>query len=108
MVLSILHRATGLALAIGTILLTYWLLAVAGADSFYNEAQLFIGSAFGLLLMFGWSLALVFHFLSGIRHLLWDAGFGFDAPIYKITGWGVLIATGVCTTGLWIFDFAFK
>ena len=47
-----------------------------------------MGSALGLLLLFGWSLALIFHFFSGIRHLVWDAGVGFDAPAYNTSGWG--------------------
>jgi succinate dehydrogenase / fumarate reductase cytochrome b subunit len=102
MAVSILHRATGVALGVGTLLLTWWLVAAAGSDDAFERAQWFIGSAFGLLLLFAWSAALIFHLLSGIRHLVWDAGFGFDSPTYDTTGWGVVIATGVCTVLLWI------
>lgn len=106
MALSILHRVTGVALAVGTLLLTWWLVAAASADDVFDWAQSFMGSALGLLLMFGWSMALIFHFLSGIRHLVWDAGIGFDSPAYKISGWGVIVATGFCTMLVWIVGLA--
>jgi succinate dehydrogenase / fumarate reductase cytochrome b subunit len=80
MTLSILHRVTGVALAGGTLLLTWWLVAAATSDDAFDWAQWFMGSALGLLLMLGWSTALIFHFFSGIRHLVWDVGIGFDAP----------------------------
>ena len=102
MALSILHRVTGVALAVGTVLLTWWLVAAASTDSIFDRAQRFMGSAVGLLLMFAWSMALIFHFLSGIRHLFWDVGIGFAAPSYKTSGWTVVLATGVCTTLVWI------
>lgn len=101
MALSILHRATGVALGVGTLMLTWWLVAAATSDDAFDRAQWFMGSAIGLLLLFGWSVALIFHFFSGIRHLVWDAGIGFDSPTYDTTGWGVLIATGVCTVLVW-------
>jgi succinate dehydrogenase / fumarate reductase cytochrome b subunit len=106
MALSILHRATGVALGVGTLLLTWWLVAAAGSDDAFDRAQRFIGSAIGLLLLFGWTVALIFHFFSGIRHLVWDAGIGFDAPAYNTSGWGVVIATGVCTLLVWVVGLA--
>jgi succinate dehydrogenase / fumarate reductase, cytochrome b subunit len=106
MALSILHRITGCALAVGTLLLTWWLVAAASSDDVFDRAQWFMGSAVGLLLLFGWSVALIFHFFSGIRHLFWDAGVGFDAPTYNTTGWGVVIATAVCTVLVWAIGLA--
>src|ERR1700741_74027 len=79
-VLSILHRATGIALGVGTLLLVYWLIAVAagaGARAAYDVAQRLIGSWFGRLLLFGWTLAFFYHLANGVRHLAWDAGYGF-------------------------------
>jgi succinate dehydrogenase / fumarate reductase cytochrome b subunit len=102
MVLSISHRVTGCALGVGTLLLTWWLVAAASSDDAFDRAQWFMHSALGLLLLFGWSVALIFHFFSGIRHLAWDAGIGFDPPTYNNTGWGVIIATGVCTVLVWV------
>ncbi len=106
MALSILHRASGVALGVGTLLLTWWLVAAAGSDDAFERAQWFMGSAIGLLLLFGWSAALFFHFFSGIRHLVWDAGVGFDAPTYNTSGWGVIIATGVSVLLVWIIGLA--
>jgi succinate dehydrogenase / fumarate reductase cytochrome b subunit len=106
MVLSIGHRVTGIAVSVGTLLLTWWLVAAASSASAFATAQWFLGSAIGLLLLFGWSVALIFHFFTGIRHLVWDAGLGFDAPAYNISGWGVVIATGACTILVWIIGLA--
>jgi succinate dehydrogenase / fumarate reductase cytochrome b subunit len=106
MAMSIVHRVTGVALGVGTLLLTWWLVAAAGSDDAFDRAQWFMGSALGLLLLFGWSIALIFHFFSGIRHLVWDAGLGFEPAIYNKTGWGVLIATGVCTLLVWVVGLA--
>jgi succinate dehydrogenase / fumarate reductase cytochrome b subunit len=106
MALSILHRITGCALGVGTLLFTWWIVAAASSDDAFDRAQWFMGSALGLLLLFGWSVALIFHFFSGIRHLVWDAGIGFDAPTYNTTGWGVIIATAVCTVLVWIVGLA--
>jgi succinate dehydrogenase / fumarate reductase cytochrome b subunit len=106
MVLSILHRVTGVALGVGTLLLTWWLVAAATSDAAFATAQWFIGSALGLLLLFGWSFALFFHLYSGVRHLIWDAGVGFDSPTYNFTGWAVVIATGVSTVLVWVIGLA--
>lgn len=106
MALSILHRITGVALGVGTLLFTWWIVAAANSDAVFDRAQWFMGSALGLVLLFGWSVALIFHFFSGIRHLFWDAGIGFDEPAYNNSGWGVLIATGVCTVLVWAVGLA--
>ena len=106
MALSILHRITGVALGVGTLLMTWWLVSATVSDEAFATAQWFMGSAVGLLLLFGWSLALFFHLFSGIRHLIWDAGFGFDAPHYNTSGWAVVIATGVTTLLVWIIGLA--
>lgn len=102
MALSILHRVTGVMLAFATLLMTWWLLAAAVSDNAFARAQWFMGSALGLLLLFGWTLALMFHFFTGIRHLFWDAGYGYDPPHYNTSGWAVVIATGVTTILIWI------
>ena len=101
MALSITHRVTGVGLGLGTLLLTCWLVAAASSDAAFDNIQWFMGSALGLLLL-GWSASLIFHFFTGIRHLVWDAGYGFDAPDYDNSGWAVLIATGVCTVLVWV------
>jgi succinate dehydrogenase / fumarate reductase cytochrome b subunit len=102
MALSISHRVTGVGLAMGTLLMTWWLVAAAVSDQAFDRAQWFMGSAVGLLLLFGWSLSLIFHFFTGLRHLFWDLGYGFDKPEYNRTGWGVVIATAAVTVLVWI------
>ncbi len=99
---SIMHRATGVALAVGTLLMTWWLVAAASSDAAFATVQYFIGSPIGLLLLFGWTLALVYHLLNGVRHLAWDAGYGFEAPLYRTTGLGVLIGSVAVTVLLWV------
>ena len=102
MVLSITHRATGVALAVGALVLAYWINAAAyGPDAFYN-AQALLGHWFGRLLLFGWTLALFFHLCNGIRHLFWDAGKGLEMPQVNMSGWLVLIATLVLTGLSWL------
>ena len=100
--LSILHRITGVGLAVGTLLLVYWLAAAAGGAESYAAAQGFIGSFFGQLLLFGWTVALFYHLANGIRHLFWDAGYGFELPTVQRSGLAVLAATAVLTVVSWI------
>jgi succinate dehydrogenase / fumarate reductase cytochrome b subunit len=76
-VLSITHRLTGIALAVGSILLAWWLVAVAAGGEVFAATHAFIASPVGVLLLFGWSVAFFYHLCSGIRHLAWDAGYGF-------------------------------
>jgi len=100
--LSILHRMTGVALGFGTLLLVWWLAAAAAGPQAFATAQGFIGSWLGLLLLFGWSVALFYHLCNGIRHLFWDAGYGFELPQAYASGWAVVAATGVLTLLAWV------
>ena len=105
-VLSISHRATGVALAFGTLLLVYWLVAAASGPEAFALAQELIGSIVGQLLLFGWTFALFFHFCNGIRHLFWDAGYGFELPAVYRSGWLVVIASTLLTLGCWALGYA--
>ncbi|AUN30013.1 MULTISPECIES: succinate dehydrogenase, cytochrome b556 subunit [Niveispirillum] len=69
---SIAHRITGVGLTVGTLLLVWWLVAAAAGPEAYATASGFIASPIGLLLMFGWTAALWYHLLNGLRHLIWD------------------------------------
>ncbi len=106
-ILSIMHRITGVALAVGTLLLVYWLAAAAGGPESYASAQGFIGSFFGRLLLFGWTVALFYHLANGIRHLFWDAGYGYELPAVYRGGWLVVAATGALTVLSWIAAYIF-
>lgn len=105
-VLSITHRLTGLALAIGALALTYWLTAAAYGPEAFDRAQAFMGSWFGRLILFGWSLCLFYHLCNGVRHLAWDAGWGFQLPQVRFSGAIVLVATVALTLITWIGGYA--
>ena len=106
-VLSILHRGTGVALTVGTLLLAYWLIAAASGPASFAAAQSFIGSWLGVLLMLGWSFSLFYHLCNGIRHLAWDAGWGFEIETATLTGWIVVGASAGLTLLAWILALAF-
>ena len=105
-VLSILHRITGVALAVGTILLVYWLIAAAAGPEAFATASAFIGSWLGRILLFGWTFALYFHLTNGIRHLFWDAGFGFELKTVYASGWTVVALAAVLTLVSFVAGFA--
>jgi succinate dehydrogenase cytochrome b subunit len=105
-VLSILHRLTGVALAVGTLLLVYWIIATAAGPAAFATAQEFIGSIVGRLLLFGWTLALFYHLANGIRHLLWDAGKGFELRTAYASGWAVVIGAVALSLLAWIAAYA--
>lgn len=102
MALSILHRITGVALGVGSLLLVYWLTAAATGPEAYARAQGFVGSWLGLLLLFGFSLALFYHLANGIRHLFWDTGRGFELKTAYASGLAVLVAAVVLTGLAWV------
>ena len=102
-VLSISHRITGVALGVGTILLAAWIVAAATGPAAYGRVAGFMGSWLGQLVMFGWSVALFYHLLNGVRHLFWDAGRGFDLPMMEKSGKAVVAGTVALTALAWIF-----
>jgi succinate dehydrogenase / fumarate reductase cytochrome b subunit len=94
---SILHRATGVALSVGTLLLAWWLVAAAGSDHAYASVSGFMRSPIGVLLLIGWIASLWYHFCAGIRHLVWDVGYGFAKPDVDRNTLIILGATAVLT-----------
>ena len=105
-VLSITHRLTGVALSVGSPLLVFWLIAAATGPSVYATLHGFLGSGLGLALLFGWTYALFFHLCNGIRHLFWDAGYGFELRTIYASGWTVVAASAVLTLAAWIISFS--
>lgn len=101
-VLSISHRATGVALTVGAVFLVAWLLALAaGPDSFASMASVF-GSLPGKAVMFLFTVALFYHLCNGIRHLFWDAGRGFELETVYASGKAVLGVSAILTVLTWI------
>lgn len=106
MVMSILHRVTGAALYAGMLLLVWWLAAAAAGPEHYAVVSGFLGSWFGRLVLFGFTWALMHHLLGGIRHLIWDAGYGFDLPTANAMSWGTVIGSAALTVLVWIVGYA--
>jgi len=96
-ILSITHRITGVALCFGAILLTYWLMSATYGAEAYATAQAILGSWFGRLVLFGVVFSLWFHLANGIRHLVWDAGFGFEMDQLRKSGLAVVAVSIVMT-----------
>jgi succinate dehydrogenase / fumarate reductase cytochrome b subunit len=106
MALSIVHRATGVALYFGTLLLAWWLIAAASGPRAYGHVQDFTSSFVGRLTVFGYTWALLHHLLSGIRHFFWDLGYGFKPAGREALSWGALIGGIALTVLLWIAAYA--
>lgn len=102
MVMSILHRASGLVLAVGAFGLAWWLNAVAAGGETQAQASALLGSLPGRLVLAVFAACLVYHLLNGIRHLLWDVGYGYEIPKVYATGWTVAVTALVLTAGLWV------
>ena len=100
-VMSIMHRAAGIVLTTGTLVMTAWLVSLAmGAES-YGMVAAFLAHPLGQFVLFGYSVALIYHALNGIRHLGWDIGIGLTIPEVYRNGQLVLILTAVLTAVLW-------
>jgi succinate dehydrogenase / fumarate reductase cytochrome b subunit len=106
--MSILHRVTGIALGLGTLLLTWWLLALLGEPSDFAAVQNFLGSILGRLLLLGWTWAVFYHLLNGIRHLVWDTGHGLTLPSVYRGGWTVIVLSVVLTLAAWVAGYWFR
>jgi succinate dehydrogenase / fumarate reductase cytochrome b subunit len=103
--LSILHRVTGAALALGLVALSYWLVSLAGGPESYVSAARFFSGPIGLTVLLGWTFAFLFHLLNGVRHLFWDAGRGFERTQRHASGWAAVlgaIALTLCVAA-WVW-----
>ena len=105
MMISIMHRITGVGLYFGIILLVWWLTAASISDSYFDFVQGFFGHWFGRLALFGFTWALIHHALGGLRHLLWDTGRGFDLNVVEWLARVNLAGSIVLTLLLWIIGY---
>jgi succinate dehydrogenase / fumarate reductase cytochrome b subunit len=102
MVASILNRATGIAISVGTLLLVWWLVAAASGPAAFASVQSFIASPLGLLMLLGWTASLYYHFFAGLRHLAWDIGVGFAQAQLNPLSYLVLALTFAATAATWV------
>lgn len=105
MTMSILHRITGGALYVGTLLVAWWLIAAATSEEHFAFVHWLVGSWFGLLVLFGYTWALFHHMLGGIRHLIWDTGAGLEKQTASTLAWATLVGSLLLTAAIWLFYF---
>ncbi len=105
-VLSISHRITGAFLVLGMLLFVALLVSAAASPQAFEAVHRHIAAWYGQLILFLSTFALFFHFCNGIRHLAWDAGYGYEYPTVNITAYMALGATVVLTLLVWIVAFA--
>jgi succinate dehydrogenase / fumarate reductase cytochrome b subunit len=103
MMMSIVHRITGGALYVGTLLMAWWLLAVSSGPNAYATFQAVAGSFIGRVVLFGYTWALIHHMLGGIRHFIWDMGHGFGPAERELLARATLFGSITLTILLWIF-----
>ena len=101
-VMSIMHRISGAVLATGSLILVIWLTALAAGDNVFSFVTVALHHPVGQLALFGYSLALVYHGLNGIRHLLWDLRIGLEVGQVYQSGYLVLSLTVIVTALLWL------
>ena len=108
MAMSIFHRATGVANYVGTVLVAVWLLAMATSPAAFETVQSFFGSIIGRLILFGYTWSLMHHMLGGVRHLVWDFGYGMEPGTRINMARFTLIGSVALTLAIWIVAYAMR
>lgn len=101
--LSSLHRLSGLLLSLGAVVLAVWLIALASGPEAFDGVQAVVGAPWFKPVLAGWALCFFYHLANGVRHLAWDAGYGFDPKRIRASGYTVVVVTLVATAA---FSFA--
>ena len=105
--LSITHRISGVINLLALILIFFWLIFLSLGENNYQSFLLIINSFIGKFILIGFTWSMSFHLLSGIRHLVWDLGYGFEIKTANITGSIVIISSLVLTIIFWLFSRGF-
>ncbi|MFM2278290.1 MAG: Succinate dehydrogenase cytochrome b-556 subunit [Pseudomonadota bacterium] len=105
MMSSIIHRITGGALYFGTVLVAWWLIAAATGEPYFDLVNAVFGSIIGKLILFGYTWALIQHMLGGLRHFLWDFGYGFEKHFSTRLAKATFAASIVLTILLWVIGY---
>lgn len=99
--LSISHRLSGAALASGSVLVVWWIMALATSAEYFAFVQSIMASLPGQIVLFGFTAAVFYHLCNGIRHLFWDFGYGLSLEGVYRGGWAVIVMASLLTLGLW-------
>ena len=102
-VLSILHRMTGIFLLLGIMILSGWIISLSVGPSIFSSYQELLDTVFVKVCLVGLSFSMIYHILNGIRHLLWDVGWGLELKHVYVTGWIVISLSSLLTIALWIW-----
>lgn len=105
MIMSIIHRMTGMALYFGTLLVAWWLFAAASGEAYFEWVNAFMGSIIGRLILFGYTWALMHHMIGGMRHLYWDTGRGFAKETTTMLAYATIIGSVILTVLLWVVGY---
>jgi len=108
MVMSIVHRITGSANYLGTLLIAAWLVSAALGPEAYNMVNALLGHPLGKLVLLGYSWSVIHHMLGGIRHLIWDTGRGFSIGAVNALCWLTILGSLALTAALWIAGIAVR
>jgi succinate dehydrogenase / fumarate reductase cytochrome b subunit len=108
MTMSIAHRITGGALYLGTILLAWYLIALSMDESAFGVVSGFLNSIIGQIILFGFTWALIHHALGGVRHAIWDTGYGMEKPTRDQLAWATLIGSVALTIVVWVIGYAVR
>ena len=103
MLSSIMHRATGMALSAGAIVLAWWLVSISNGPEGYDSFMVYAAMPLGVIVLFGFTWSFAFHFFNGIRHLAWDLGYGFDKHLATRTGFLVFALSFLVAIGVFAF-----
>jgi succinate dehydrogenase / fumarate reductase, cytochrome b subunit len=108
MAMSIAHRITGAALYVGVLLLAWFLIAASADAAAFDVFSAFIESIIGRLVLFGFTWSLFHHLLGGVRHLLWDTGYGMDEPLRDQMAWATAVGGFALTIVVWAIGYAVR
>ncbi|NKN36970.1 succinate dehydrogenase, cytochrome b556 subunit [Agrobacterium sp. a22-2] len=108
MAMSIIHRITGGALYFGTLLVAWWLVAASTGAGYYEWVSWFMGTIIGRLILFGYTWALLHHMLGGLRHFMWDLGYGFEKSFSTKLAKANLIGSIVLTLVVWVIGYVIR
>ena len=104
-VMSGFHRVTGLVLYFGFLLVAWWLIAAASGPNAYGYVEWFMGSLIGRLVLLGYTWALLHHMLGGMRHLIWDLGYGFEPNEREFLALATIVGSITLTLIVWVVGY---